>query len=106
VGPLVTEETHKELFNLVRGLQKELSQIEALIKSHLDGSDIRVKNWEKDFESFQESMDTCKSKIDEIMDFKKAMLQNRAVAVSILSGIGWIIATVGGAFGIYMSFKK
>ncbi len=101
----MTDDTHEKLFDLVRALQKDLSQLEALLKSHLDTSDIRVQNWEKEFEGFHQRVDGCKVKIDEIMDFKKSMLQKRAVIVSIFSMIGYIMSILVGLGTIYLVFK-
>jgi len=101
----MTDDTHEKLFDLVRALQKDLSQLEALLKSHLDTSDIRVQNWEKEFESFNQSVDSCKAKIEDIMNFKKAMLQNKQFIVSIFSMIGYIMSILVGLGTIYLVFK-
>jgi hypothetical protein len=92
------DEIHEKLFDLLRDLQKDVSQLEALIKSHLDGSDIRVKNWEKDFEGFQQTVDSCKTKIQELIDFKKSMLQEKGFIILLFKAFGGIVgALVGGA---------
>jgi hypothetical protein len=101
----MTDDTHEKLFDLVRDLQKDLSQLEALLKSHLDTSDIRVQNWEKEFESFNQSIECCKAKIEDIMNFKKAMLQNKDFIVSIFSMIGYIMSILVGLGTIYLVFK-
>ena len=99
------DEIHEKLFDLLRDLQKDVSQLEALIKSHLDGSDIRVKNWEKDFEGFQQTVDSCKTKIQELIDFKKSMLQEKGFIILLFKAFGGIVGALVGLAGIYKVFK-
>jgi chromosome segregation ATPase len=95
----------RDILELLRDLQKDVSQLEAIMKSHLDGSDIRVKNWEKDFEGFQQTVDSCKTKIQELIDFKKSMLQEKGFIILLFKAFGGIVATLVGLAGIYKVFK-
>jgi len=102
----MTEEIHNKIFDLLRDLQKEVSQIEATVKSHLEGSDIRVKGWEKDFCDLKIKIERFTDKIDDLMDFKKESLHNRKFIVKLQQSIGWLIASLAGLTGIYIGLMR
>lgn len=97
------------IFDLLRTMQKELSDCEGSLKSHLESSIVRVDGYDKDINSIKTRLQKVEESLKEIQVFvvdyngqKKGIEQLKSLFTYIIGAI----ATILGIIGFYLSVKK
>ena len=102
----MTEETHEKIFDLLRGLQKEVSSIEMVVKSHVDSSDVRIQGWEGIFSELRSRLQNLETSVKVLSDYKKTCENKTIVIKQIRALIAWIAGILGVGFAIFFGFRQ
>lgn len=102
----MTEDIHTKLFDLLRDMQKDLSQVEMTLTAHLESSDVRIEAWEKLFIDIKKTLDSHDDKIKELLLFKQKCLSEKNAISNIRGIVQWVAGLAGVGAAIYFGMKK
>jgi len=99
------DKAQDKLFDLLRDIQKDLSQVEMTLTAHLEASDVRIEGWEEKFKEIKTSIDEHKDKLRELLFFKEKCLSEENAISKIKNTVAWLAGIVGVAAAIYFGMK-
>lgn len=95
-----------EIFSLLREYQKQASMYEALLKAHLESSEVRVKYWDSKLTDLEKQLEQQKELINSLLAFQTKTEQSKQTIVNLRNWIAWAIATIAGLYALFTKVVK